>query len=115
MTTETLTLTAFLLARIAEDEEWAPTILSGDGSGEFGGSVEYGPAERRLRVEFTPARLRADCLVKREIVNRYREIAARDLSGDSVLAGMYAALGEVLVDLASVYADHEDFREEWRP
>lgn len=68
-----MTITEFLLARIAEDEEHARGVKD-----------TYG---------FTPRRLVAEYVAKRCIV-LIKDFAAMDL-------------------LASVYADHPDYRREW--
>ena len=96
--TATLTLTDFLLARIAEDE--ADLRLGG----------EY-------MDPFNPPRLLAECEAKRRIVERYARKVARSerfpaLTQDE--ADARAVLRATLLDLAMPYADHEDFQEEWR-
>lgn len=95
MTTGTLTLTAFLLARIAEDEE----NVEGDWLGGDGG----------LHIISTPMhqRLRAECEAKRRIVALFPHAADGD--------GWNNAGEEVLCLLALPYADHPDYREEWKP
>ena len=111
--TQTLTLTDFLLARIAEDEDvarsvpevepasWAPiwtSLRSGKTS-----VCDHGP---RGSVEMQPARVLAECEAKRRIVESVQAALPRGTSG----------LGpSVLMRLAAVYADHPDYRDEWRP
>lgn len=87
-----MTLTTFLLARIAEDEALA--------------RLEVGRRDVILRGPFDPARILAECEAKRRIVGRYHA---------STTAASAIALLPVLRDLASPYAAHEDFEEEWRP
>ena len=89
-----MNLSEFLLARIAEDEMQARKhLLDADRHGW--GSY--------------PARVLAECDAKRRIV----ELADRD---DNWRYGMHSeAIGEVLRLLALPYADHPDYREEWRP
>ena len=95
MTTETLTLTEFLLARIAEDEAailrgWdsdgrarVATMWTGDEPGYTTVASDHGdghwvadgrPVEdaRRVRVLFDPARVLAECEAKRRIVEFHR-------------------------------------------
>lgn len=89
--TATLTLTEFLLARIAEDEADAEANRP---TGRL-----LGPRERY-------ARRVAECEAKRRIVEllapvvtaRFTEVRPRD----------------TLRHLAAVYADHPDYRDEWR-
>jgi hypothetical protein len=96
-------LTEFLLARIAEDEaaadrlffrrELAPPIFAGD-------PPRYGYYTVRDRVL-------AECEAKRRIV----EVAAWLLQ-DGTRAQLTAH--QLLGALALPYADHPDYREEWR-
>lgn len=101
-TTETLTLTDFLLARLDEDEraprEWQRV-------GGEAGSV----AARRLLAEVA---------AKRRIVEQHRWRVAQDAHEDDYEVRLLAEarceeLDAVLRALASVYADHPDYRAEW--
>jgi hypothetical protein len=96
VTTSTLTLANFLLARIAEDE-----ALLGDGP--------Y--SSLRLAAQENAERWRAECEAKRRIV----ELAWHHFGEDDYAWGMEHAKGEVLKLLAVPYADHPDYRDEWRP
>lgn len=111
-------LTEFLLARIAEDEEAAG---KGDrfrpDAPDFGDTFgigydvhgDTGRSGRYLTID--PARVLAECEAKRRIVDAYqRWDANQDRSPDYWAAPM----GDVLDALASVYADHPDYRPEWR-
>lgn len=80
----TLTLTEFLLARIAEDEEWNRDNPGGDPMKP--GSIK---------------RTHAECEAKRRIVGPWVGTVMED--------GAWA-----LRVLATIHADHPDFREEWR-
>jgi hypothetical protein len=93
----------FLLARIAEDEEWA------EANPHFSDSPEWVPPFW--------TRTRAECDAKRRIV---------EMALDTVSVSQQAAfsrgevpsvggLGEVLQFLALPYADDPDYRPEWRP
>lgn len=92
-------LTEFLLERVAEDEAEAQVF-----------DENWSPVRRRL----------AECKAKREIVELYEEHndcaqASMDLGeSDECCAfaaqGLFAAI-HVLVD---VYADHPDYREQWK-
>jgi hypothetical protein len=132
--TETLTLTEFLLARIAEDEQVArlawPERWEQDGdrnavqtaeTGLRGGyeGLHMGVANMAMTVgsyrsearnaahvaRHDPARVLAECEAKRRIVER--EVNAANQT-------TYRRLF-TLQDRAAVYADHPDYREEWRP
>lgn len=91
----TMTLAEFLLSRIAEDKKFFATY-----------SVEE---EHR-------AFLLAECEAKRRIVERFQQewddVPERGEPGDDWKA---MALEEAVQILASIYADHSDFREEWQP
>ena len=91
----TLTLSAFLLQRIEDDERQAGIADLGD---------EY----------FTPARVLAECEAKRRIVELHREVtfeeAVERAAGGCRCRGGWPC--PTLRALAAVYADH---REEWRP
>lgn len=89
-------LTEFLLARIAEDERAAhrialPLALTGAKGAVVG-----------------PGRVLAECEAKRRIVAEANRFEGDDDPGAHVLVG-------VLELLALPYADHPDYREEWRP
>lgn len=99
MTVETLTLTEFLLARIAEDEVTARTALVVDGRQvwQVQDWIELDNEVLAHTDRHDPHRVLAECEAKRRIVN-----IVPDLQG-------------VLGALALPYANHPDFREEWRP
>jgi len=104
-----MTLTEFLLARIAEDEQRAHYALTYGDSGalEYGGQW-YGAIKHAERWE--PARVLAECDVKTEIVGLYEDSQAADMSADS-----WALMKMVLGALAVPYADHPDYLQEWKP
>ena len=85
------TLTAFLLARIAEDEQRFDLEFRHDPIGE----EEAFAADAANRVL-------ADCEAKRRIV----EVATAHGTLQSI---------EILSLLALPYADHPDYQEDWRP
>ncbi len=108
MTTRTQSLAGFLLARIAEDEVKA----------RHRDEVTFGPERRRIADEsrfdpHDPARVLAECEAKRRIVERFNLLAE---GGDGHEA-MYrrSEMVGVLRALALPYADHPEFRSEWRP
>lgn len=121
MTTATLTLADFLLARYDEDEAAAKSATVEGVYPHFGdtaaeevlemarseGCSELGIAHHSRH---DPARVLADVAAKRAIVESCRSdhedaMASRD---DTT-----SLATEVLRALAVPYADHEDFREEW--
>jgi hypothetical protein len=102
----TVTLTEFLLARIAEDEADARAAdevrlwtlsQAGDRIINDAGFMQ----------RFTPSRVLAECEAKRQIIERH--------SGCDDVSYGDASTCPDMRDLVSVYADHPDFREEWRP
>jgi len=117
-----MTRTEFLLARIAEDEETARAadgtrwlhedkVVSFEAFGPDGDWVDASsPLSVNTRdngwhiVNWSPARVLAECEAKRRIV-------------DNPPADWDAHVQwEETVDiLAAVYADHPDYRQEWRP
>jgi hypothetical protein len=130
--TEALTLTGFLLARIAEDEAAARAVPPLDHNCDMGGNRQderftFGrtlpssadgmgnwsphrdsPTTRDHFARHDPARVLAECEAKRRVV----EIAspAQDEDGATIPG---SGLSDILGALAAVYADHPDYREEW--
>ena len=136
-------LTEFLSARIAEDElvaraageppwdEWcywedgevyhaetmrrfpdthAPNGVTNDSEGLSPSVTEdVGPHIAR----HDPARVLAECEAKRQIVT-YLVGARADRALRADTEGRYLAVWWVATRLAKVYADHADYREEWR-
>lgn len=92
-----MTLTEFLLARVAEDEVRSRVLRPGYPS---------------------PARMLAECEAKRQIVElateqqKYDEERAAGWDAPYDPAWSYG--GRTLAALALPYADHPDFRDEWR-
>lgn len=128
MTTQTATLADFLLARVAEDEakaractgpEWTtglPATIHPDPTtyrtvtravGHVCGSIIAADAEHIARWD--PARVLAECEAKRRIVVRCQEMQSAAVPMAVHLAS------RTLADLALPYADHPDYREEYRP
>lgn len=85
-----MTLTDFLLARIAEDEM---------------------RARLAARQDWMDRRLLAECEAKRRIVGRHDVV---DAAGGCAFCGEPAPCEHLRI-LASVYADHRDYDERWRP
>jgi hypothetical protein len=88
-------LTDFLLARIAEDEEW----IAADGDCRCEGHDRLGPA----RPECAD-RIAAECEAKRQIMELAESVT-----------DMHYEWEKVEAVLALPYADHPDYRSEWKP
>lgn len=97
-------LAEFLLARISEDEA----------------SVKRGPGVVVGVPDdcWGPDRVLAECEAKRAIIAGYRMALRDSESRVAPLAGTakrhLAAYSRVMKSLARVYADHPDFRPEWK-
>jgi len=89
-------LVEFLLARIAEDEAYASYVLE-----QQRDRTVWAPPWTVL----APARQLAECEAKRRIVATIQRW----------LDTGYPTLDHVLFALALPYADHPDYRDEWRP
>jgi hypothetical protein len=89
-----MTLTEFLLARIAEDEADWSVVASRD-------------VVQMLHGKPLAPRMLAECEAKRRIVEHLGWIV--DNEGRNIVER------NVLRLLALPYADHPDYREEWRP
>jgi hypothetical protein len=108
-------LAEFLLARIAEDELWASQASPwATGSRDEGQPIAW----KRHVWNWSPMRVLDECDAKRRIVEEH---AGGGGSICSVCAdGMWnlerASLPcQTLRLLALPYADHPDYREEWKP
>jgi hypothetical protein len=105
MDTKVLTLTEFLLARIDADEACAT---------EEQGYWTSGSLSR----EFTRERVLADCEAKLRIVEElHKPVGEMPFGTDHpVCAACHHLLPcSTLMMLALPYADHPDYRQEWRP
>ncbi len=126
---QTLTLAEFLLARIAEDEAVARKgtpgrwKLGGLDPEELGDAWFLRSADREHLWRWYPERVLAECEAKRRIVERHRRITrpgwglilpdqCGECGGNSGIVGWPCPTLRVL---ALPYADHKDYREEWRP
>jgi len=113
-----MTLAAFLLARIAEDEAVAreatpdtlphPLLL-----------VEAEDRDMVCELMVDPARVLAECEAKRRIVEGHGRTHACTVLGepdawDEQTFWEKSEPCPTLRALAAVYADHEDSRDEWR-
>jgi hypothetical protein len=127
-----MTLTEFLLARIAEDEQAATAGISTQADPENGwGLIEYeglagltlsphvGHIHERVQgehiIRWHPHRVLAECEAKRRIVELCAEVMGDEDPRTSLdEAGWISLAWELMYELAGVYADHPDFREGWR-
>ena len=122
-----MTLTDFLLARIAEDEDrakraafgWGATwsvvtdefedwsTVHADGKRDMVGCEDGDVTEHIARHD--PSRVLAECEAKRRI------IVGLDYESDEWCFADAPAVAEVLPFLALPYADHPDYQQEWKP
>ena len=119
-----MTITDFLLARIAEDEAVARDCAASVGEHARLEWIIYEKREidgevvevRRTLTPYDPARVLAECEAKRRIVDEY---VARDedvdlMLGPNVLRQReWSGLRLAVRVLAAVYADHPDYQQEW--
>jgi hypothetical protein len=118
-------LDQFLLARIAEDKRIAADAAAADGRADWDAADTGAPQAAEHVARHDPARVLAECSAKRRLV-----MACRDSRPDLHFLGarphgmadfpltptdqhQLAAL--TLALLALPYADHHDYRPEWRP
>jgi len=92
-----MTLTEFLLARIAEDEKWRWHI-------DYCRALDDGACDCHATE-----RVLAECEAKRRI------IVGLDYESDEWCFADAPAVAEVLPFLSLPYADHPDYRQEWKP
>ncbi len=122
-------IAAFLTARYDEDEALAHSVK---GNGLFDGTgivvmKTHLPSQSRsvtlpshvatYAATFDPAYVLADIAAKRAILAAYDSMA-NDWTHFDQTEGEHAreyALREVVRHLTSVYADHSDYKEDWKP
>lgn len=102
------TLTEFLLARIVEDE----ADRHGIHDVAICSSLEWGGMTNLTCDCGWPERVLAECEAKRRIVEAHRAWDENEWQSPPYFS---APMDEVLALLALPYADHPDYREEWRP
>jgi hypothetical protein len=114
-------ITEFVLARIAEDEAAAQAAL---GQAPSSGLRDFDEGhDAGLAARWSPARVLAECTAKRTIVEAFEELGqfltrASDGGTEDTAAGvrdMFAGLMIAVQAHAGAYADHPDYRPEWRP
>lgn len=103
-----MTITEFLEARIAEDEE------SNNPKPDPSGSCDY-----LHGVHYESARVLAECAAKRAIIGLAKRAAETerdydDFEWQGTVERSEPLTGDaILFALAAVYADHADYRQEW--
>ena len=124
-----MTLTDFLIARITEDEAGAKAAVLGHWDAIEGPSGDWWVEHAHLAdialdlhgenarhiARHDPARVLAECEAKRRILE---SSSAKATALDRITPGVGAVLANAAWDLrniAAVYADHPDYREEWKP
>jgi uncharacterized protein DUF6221 len=106
-------LVTFLLARLVEDDRKAMQVYRVDWNDPDGWAALHGLAREHAQ-NHNPARVLREVESKRRIVGRYQEQVARQHE-NAMEEDRAWTLEPVLRDLASVYADHPDYDESWRP
>jgi hypothetical protein len=105
----------FLHARLDEDESVA-RACAGDGEWDADSIAIYGeglaPEVRNHMARHDPARVLADVTAKREVL-RLAE-GFHDYA-ETFMNGVASRMEGALRLFALAYADHPDYREEWRP
>ena len=109
-----MTITEFLLARIAEDEAAVRAAVDqgGDPDREPWLAVGWPACEHPGRVVLVgPERFLAECEAKRRIVQ------SAPWANNALTGGAWTMpVGDfILKQMAAVYADHPDFDEAWKP
>lgn len=117
-----MTLTEFLLQRIADDEAAARHVADLCQDSHFASIVrdhaELAAGDCPSWIsDYDPARVLAECEAKRRIVEFYGDREVSVALSNEASAEVYAAesIERAMQFLAAVYADHPDFRDEWRP
>lgn len=120
-----MTLTEFLLARIAEDEanaEQVPRTVEWRRAGDREFMRIEWPAdlptntmlETRVATTMPSPRVLAECEAKRTVVLDCEEVLTKDVEYNEKYGRASFARG-VLIHLAEPYADHPGYSEGWRP
>lgn len=109
-------LIAFLNERLAEDERLAIAARDEPETGWWWSEDAESAPERHI-ARHDPARVLADVAAKRAIVEAYEgaELERGDDPNDETRIADATTLRWVVCVLASAYAQHPDYREEWRP
>lgn len=108
-----MTLTEFLLARIAEDEAAARRALVDEHGNQVWQAQQWVELETDALTHVyrhDPHAVLAECEAKRRLIE-----AAEEWRWDRDLAGPDPHSDWVLELLALPYAGHPDYRDEWKP
>lgn len=107
-------LTEFLLARIAEDE--AVARRAADDHYGVDGGLRFGEVGYDTLPVLTvdPGRVLAECEARRRIVEEVAYWVSQKPE-DIEVPALVEVVCRPLAHLAAVYADHPDYRGEWRP
>lgn len=121
-----MTITEFLTARLDEDESIARAADSasshpGEADGEPAVAAPLSPQQRHID-RWGPTQVLLDIAAKRTIVETYEELgrvlAKASDSGRAdeaaVTRNLFAGLQVAVLAHAMVFADHPDYRAEWR-
>lgn len=108
-------LTDFLLARIAEDEAVAHDFVPEEVASPSLERQRYIRARGDWVVLYDPARVLAECEAKREIVRYYLLLCEQAEAQERPFHFHSTGLLYAVRTHAAVYADHPDYRDEWRP
>lgn len=117
-----MSITEFLEARIAEDEDLARKVIATVAPDEWENPTKWGnfyAEDIAFWDSMTPHRILAECAAKRAIVEYFsleaeqledprKRQRASDMEWNLMRAG-----GDTLRALAAVYKDHPDYRQEW--
>lgn len=94
---------------VYEGDEFRHTLIYDEGG--------HGEDDAEHIVFWQPARALALVASHRRIIDRYKSASARVGSGgpgaDHLDIGQTVALGEVLIDLASLWREHPDWHTDW--
>jgi len=119
-----MSITEFLEARIAEDEHAARLTYATS----FVGRIEGGGSRYDLAERMDPPRVLAECAAKRAIIGEHSPVDFTGLGMDSPnacrICGIEVSMSDwewmndsfpclTLKALASTYADHPDYQQEW--
>jgi hypothetical protein len=103
-----MTITGFLSARIAEDEYAAALTFETC----FVGRIDGNGSLHDLAIRMNPARVLAECAAKRFLIQNAQAWSGPP-DGTYSLEMARWTWATVIKALAAVYADHEDYRQEW--
>jgi hypothetical protein len=99
----------------ATDSLWGTKYLTLRGDHEERHTTELPAALADHIAIQDPARVLAEVGAKRQLLDKYAQVADNDVNEVEYAHGYANALGEAIRLLALPYADHPDFRAEWRP